>query len=158
MTKRLVRVWAWVGGHRLLAGWLAAMLGLLTLGSGVALGATRDAAPIVETLPDGAANGQPPKVVAPKSAAVEAVIVGRRPQAILARTKQGDFIRIRTNENTVYKRGAKAMERDELRRGMRIVVLGRPNQAEGVMTARSVTVRGMIKMAPPPAEALDLPR
>ena len=137
MTERLIRWWAWIGRRRLFAGWAVAMLGLLTFGGGIALGATREQ-PSTFTEARAATVG----IARPRTTAIEALIVGRRPAGFIARTRTGDLLVVRTTEATTYRRRGRDVDAAAVRRGARVFILGRPAAAAGAIVARVGAVRG----------------
>ena len=152
MTGRLIRWWAWVGEHRLLAGWAIAMLSLALFGTGVALGATLESPRALQAV------AAPPAIAKPRAVSVEAVVMGRRPNGFVARTRTGDLLVVRTNESTTYRLKGKVADVTAIRRGARVLILGRTINREQVIRARVVAVRGMVR--PPAAlpEEIDLAR
>jgi hypothetical protein len=145
MTDRLIHLWRWVGAHRLLAGWVAAAVCVLAFSGGVTLGAANEApAQFNDAAQLGEAVDAPPAVV--RSRAVEAVVLRRRGAALIARTAEGERLVIRTNARTTFRHKGKDVEPDAVRRGARVVVLGRP-AGEGVIVARVVAVRGWVRLA-----------
>jgi hypothetical protein len=133
MIERLIGIWRWVGSHRLLAGWIVAALAVLTFSGGVALGAASEqATPLTVDAVDRPAH----KV----STVVEAVILGRQGATLVARTRNGDMLYIRTHEATRYRLRNKAADAAVVQRGARVVIVGRP-LGEGLIRARSISVR-----------------
>jgi hypothetical protein len=140
MTDRLIRFWRWVGTHRMLVGWVAAVLCIAMFGGGVALGVTRD-------LPARFVEPVDAKPAAVGSASVQAVVTRHRGNALIAVTAAGERLLIRTNERTIFRRRGETIPSEDIRRGARILVLGRP-AGEGVIVARAVVVRGRALAAP----------
>jgi hypothetical protein len=133
MIGRLIGVWHWVGAHRLLAGWVVAALAVLTFGGGVALGAASEQpAPVAVD-----AGDRPARKV---STVVEAVILGRQGATLVARTRDGELLYIRTHEATRYRLRNRAADATVVRRGSRVVVVGRPI-GDGLIRARAISVR-----------------
>jgi hypothetical protein len=127
-----------VGGHRLLAGWFVATLAILLFGGGVALGAASEQPPpLGESVSDSPARNV--------STVVEAVIVGRQGNMLIARTRSGDQLFIRTHATTRYRLRNKAADASVVRRGARVVVVGRP-LGEGLIRARVISVRGRVSL------------
>jgi hypothetical protein len=141
-----------VGEHRLSAGWLLAAVGLALFGGGVALGATRESPRVLHAV------AAPPTIAKPQAVSVEAVVMGRRPTGFIARTRAGDLVVVRTDESTTYRLKGKDADANAIRRGARVLILGRTTNQERVIRARVVTVRGMIPPPAPPPEAIDLAR
>ncbi len=152
MTARLVRWWAWVGEHRLLAGWLVAALGLSLFGGGVALGASLESPRALRAVT------APPAIAKPQAVSVEAVVLGRRPTGFVARTRAGELLVVRTDESTTYRLKGKDADATAIRRGARVLILGRTTNQERAIRARVVAVRGMIRSPVVPPEAIDLAR
>jgi hypothetical protein len=149
MTDRLIRLWGWIGGHRLLAGWAVAMLGMAAFSGGIALGAARQPAA------HRAAGGEATAKL--ETTAVEAIVMGKRPNGFVARTRSGDLLVVRTNDATTYHLKNKPADVNAVRRGAIVLVLGRPAPREGVMYANAVSVRGQARSPIRPPEAIDLP-
>ena len=150
MTDRLIRLWSWVGAHRLLAGWAAAALCVAAFSGGIALGAAREQpAPFQQRTR--------PALARPDSGLVTALVVGRRGTALITRTRKGDLLLVRTDERTVYRRRNADTDAGAVRRGTRVLILGRPAEP-GVLRARMIVVRGQSRSPVRPPEALDLPR
>jgi hypothetical protein len=154
MTDRLIRTWSWVAGHRLAAGWGAVLLALVLLGGGLGLGAAWDARPDFQPP---IAEAEETAFVRPASTAVEAVIMGRRPNGFVARTRAGDLLLIRTSPQTTYRLRGRPAEAAAVRRGAIVVVLGRPDAVERAINARAIAVRGQIRPPALPPEAIGLP-
>jgi hypothetical protein len=133
MTERLIGIWRWVGSHRLLAGWAVASLAVLLFSGGVALGAADE-----QPTP---LDADPREVRARNvSTVVEAVILGRQGATLVARTRTGDRLFIRTHEATRYRLRNKPADASVVRRGARVIVVGRP-LGEGLIRARAISVR-----------------
>jgi hypothetical protein len=86
--------------------------------------------------------------------AVEAVVIGRRSAGFAVRTKGGDRLIVRTSEATTYRIRGKATDATAVRRGTRVLVLGRSTNQDHVIRARVVAVRGMARPPVPSPEAL----
>ena len=85
MTDRSIRLWSWVGAHRLLAGWAAAVLCLAAFSGGIALGAAREQpAPFQQRAR--------PALARPDSGLVTALVIGRRGASLITRTREGDLL------------------------------------------------------------------
>jgi len=141
MTERLIRFWEWVSGHRLVAGWAVALLGVAALGGGTALGAAR-------AHPGGFPEREEPPVARATTTVVEAVVMGRRGNTLITRTRTGELLRVRVVEATKYRVKNKPADASAVRRGARVVIVGRP-LGEGLMRARAISVRGRVPMAEP---------
>lgn len=151
MTRRLVRWWAWIGEHRVLAGWVIGVVGVVAFGGGVALGAAREAPEPLQSV------AVPPAVVRPRAVSIEAVVLARRPNGFIARAANGDLVLVRTTEATRYRLKGGASDATAVRDGARVLVVGRPTNRVGVVRAHVVAVRGMA--APPVSPgAVDPPR
>ena len=150
MTDWSIRLWSWVGAHRLLAGWAAAVLCLTAFSGGIALGAAREQpAPFQQRAR--------PALARPDSGLVTALVIGRRGASLITRTREGDLLIVRTAERTVYRRRNADADASVVRRGARVLVLGRPAEP-GVLSARMIVVRGQRRSPVRPPEAIDLPR
>lgn len=139
MSERLVALWSWLGVHRLLAGWAAALAGLALCGGGIALGASgaEDGAfagpPAVAGAVTGPATSPPGRV--------EAVVIARRPRGYLARTRAGDLVLIRVDARTRFRALGRAADATAVQRNTVVVVQGAPGARAGVFRARVVAVR-----------------
>jgi len=153
MTDRLIRGWGWVGVHRFLVGWAVAMLGLVAFSGGIAFGAARETAPSPALRP-----GPVETVARVQSTAVEAVVIGRRPNGWVVRTRTDELLIVRTSDATTYRLKNKPADANAVRRGAKVLILGRPAPREGVMIARVIAVRGQIRNPVAPPEAIGLPR
>jgi hypothetical protein len=139
MTERLIRLWRWVGAHRLLAGWAVGALGIALFSGGAALGATSEQAVPLGLRLSGVRARNVPTVV-------EAVVVGRQGANVLARTRDGDLLVIRTTDATRYRIRNRKADASAVRRGARVIVVGRP-LGEGIIRARAISVRGRVPLA-----------
>lgn len=152
MTARLVAWWAWAGRHRQLFGWCIAALCVAVFGGGVALGATRA---------QGSGFREPgvtPAALARLSArSVEVVVMGTRPTGLVTRTRNGDLLFVRTVPETVFRQNGKVVGAGAVKRGSKVVVLGKPGARDGVMVARTVAIRGQVRLAAPTSEREALP-
>jgi hypothetical protein len=150
MTDRLLRPWSWVARHHLLTGWLVAALGAVVFLSGIVLGAAR-----AEPVPfrDSTAT----TLARPRTSVVEAVITGRRPAGFVARTRAGDLLLVRTTDATTYRRGGRPAQATNVRRGTRVLIIGRPGAREGVVVARAVAILGQLRSPTPAAGEPDQP-
>lgn len=143
MTAWLLRRWRWVGGHRLLSGWLIGLLGVLSVSGGVVFGASREGGAGF-ALNQPAASGM--ATVRPGAVLVEAVVLGKRPNGFIARTRAGDLLLVRTAPATTYRKKNKPATNAVLTRGARVLILGRPGARAGVFNARTVAVRGQVAL------------
>ena len=150
MTDRLIRLWRWVGMHRLLAGWAVGVLCIAAFSGGIALGATREPPPAP---PQQAA----PALARPESGFVAALVMGRRGTTLITRTRDGDLLLVRTDESTTYRRRNRDTDARSVRRGTQVMVLGRVVEP-GILHARVILVRGQRPSPVRPPEAIDLPR
>ena len=150
MTDRLIRLWSWVGAHRLLVGWAVALLCATAFGGGIALGAGREQ-------PAGFEERARPALARPTRGLVTAVVVGKRGSTLITRTRQGDLLSVRTAESTTYRRKRTDVDASIVRRGTRVQVLGRPAEP-GVLRARVILVRGQSRSPVWPPEVVDQPR
>ena len=139
MTERLIRLWRWVGAHRLLAGWGVGALSIALFSGGVALGAASEQPAPPGQRVSGAQARNP-------STVVEAVILGRQGATIAARTRAGDLLFIRTTESTRYRIRRQEADASAIRRGARVIVVGRP-LGDGMIRARAISVRGRVRLA-----------
>jgi hypothetical protein len=128
------------------------MVGLALFGSGVALGATLESPRALRAV------AAPPAVAKPRAIAVEAVVMGRHPAGFVARTRTGDLLLVRTNDSTTYRLKGKDADAAVVRRGARVLILGRTTDRERVIRARVVAIRGMVRPTAAPPEAIDLAR
>ena len=135
MTGWLLTLWLAVARHDRLTGWLAAVLGTLALAGGATLGAAR-------TDPPAFTDSVSTATVVPRRAGVAAVVVARRPAGFLVRTRDGDLLLVRTTERTAYRQRGQPADPALVRRGTRVLVLGRPAPREGVLIARAVVILG----------------
>jgi hypothetical protein len=139
MTERLIRVWRWVGAHRLLAGWVVGALGIAVFSGGIALGATSEPAAPLGLRVSGERARNVPTVV-------EAVVLGRQGANVIARTRDGDLLVIRTTDATRYRARNRKADASAVRRGARVIVVGRP-LGEGIIRARAISVRDRVPLA-----------
>lgn len=146
MSDAMLRAWGWVARRRLLAGWSIALVCLAVFGGGVTLGAREGPRPAGSA--DGAARVRMP--------VVEARVIGRRDGGLVARTRAGDLLLVRTTDRTTYRFRGQQTDAGAVRRGARIAVVGRPGAA-GVIVARVIVVRhqpaGTGRRPPPDAGA-----
>ncbi|MGH2584352.1 MAG: hypothetical protein ACRDJE_05505 [Dehalococcoidia bacterium] len=134
MTDRLIHLWRWIGAHRLLAGWAVVLLAVTVFTSSVALGAAQETPARFQERVDA-----PPARV--KSTSIQAVVTGRRGDAWIARTADGERLVIRTTEKTTYRLKNKRADASAITQGSRIIILGRPGARPGVIVARIISVR-----------------
>ena len=139
MTERLIHLWRWVGDHRLLAGWAVGALGIALFGGGVALGAASEEPASLGARASGARASSVPSVV-------EAVVLGRQGAIVIARTRDGDLLFIRTTDATHYRIRKREADASAVRRGARVIVVGRP-LGDGIIRARAISVRGRVPLA-----------
>jgi len=130
----------------MLAGWAVALFGVMLLSGGVALGAARG---------DGArftarADAPATRVA---STALEAVIVGRRGENFIARTAGGEMLVIHTDAKTKFRLKGDAADQSVVRRGARVIVIGRPAGA-GALRARVIAVRRPARSPTQPPDAV----
>lgn len=148
MSATMLRLWTWVARHRMVSGWLAALLAVVAFVGGISLGATRA---------QGSAFREPgltPAAIArTRATTVEVVVMGKRANTLVTRTRDGDQLIIRTTPRTVYRRDGTVVDAASVRRGQRLLILGRPTLREGVMEAHTVAIRGVVPaVANPTAE------
>ena len=149
MTEHLIRIWGWIGGHRLVAGWVVALLAVGACSGGAALGAAR-------AHPGAFPEREGGPVARATTTVVEAVVMGQRGNTLITRTRSGELLRVRLVEATKYRVKNKPADASAVRRGAKIVVVGRP-LGEGLMRARAISVRGRISLADPPPEMRGMP-
>lgn len=78
--------------------------------------------------------------VAPGRTAVVGVVGRVGPAGFTVRSRDGAVVLIRTTEKTLYRQANRAAGRTALRRGQRVIVLGRV-RADGRLLARGVSIR-----------------
>lgn len=143
MTAWLLRRWSWVGRHRLLSGWSVGLLAVLSVSGGALFGASRqNNAAFAQNQPAASRAA----AVRPNAVLVEAVVLAKRPNGFLARTRAGDLLLVRTAPGTTYRRKNKAATSAVLTRGARVLILGRPGARANVFNARTVSIQGQIAL------------
>jgi hypothetical protein len=150
MTDRLIRLWSWIGAHRLLAGWAVALLAVTIFTSSVALGAAQDTPAQFQERADA-------PLARVKSTSIQAVVTGRRGDTLIARTADGERLVVRTNEQTTYRFKNKRADAGAVTQGSRVIILGRSAARPGVIVARTISVRRQARPAPLSSEATDQP-
>lgn len=148
MDDILYRLLDAIARQRHAAAWAVAAIAAFVLTGGVALGAT-----VGSTEKQASAAASEPVRAAlttlPRGrTGVQGMVLEVRPHGLLLRMGNGRRTAVITDATTVYRRNGHAVSRTALRRGQRVVVLGRVDAA-GFLHARVVALRGQVR--PPPA-------
>lgn len=148
MNRALFRLVDTLSRHQALVGWLAALAAFAVAGAGILAGTSRAPA-FASSLPVAGITAGPLATIAPGRVSVQGVIVAVRPRGLIVATPGRQPVLVRVDRQTRYRVQGKAATHAALRRGQKVVVLGRTDEG-GVMHARAVTARGAAKSAPAP--------
>jgi hypothetical protein len=152
MGDSLYRLLDAVAHHRRLAAWTVAAVAALALTGGVALGEAAGSAANRVPAPAPAPARAAPTTLPQNRTAVQGVVLEVRPRGLLLLMGNGRRTVVITDAATAYRRDGHAVSRAALRRGQRVVVLGRVGEA-GFLRARVVALRGQVHPLPAANEA-----
>jgi hypothetical protein len=143
----------WIGGHGRLVRLGSALVALVLVLGGIALGMAgasgTDAAPICEGCPA-------PRVVAPtRHYVVGTVALVTAPGRFIVRTNAGRFVLVERDAATAVRRTGKGKNVRSLARGVRVVILGEPRN--GHLNADVVTITGPAATRPATAPPPGIP-